>query len=64
MHYNPYSIWKLTLAQRIGPAIRLTIAADNVFNYKPDYYYLNAPLTDGITLQVGMSIDVEKLFEK
>ena len=64
IHYNPYSIWKLTLAQRIGPAIRLTIAADNVFNYKPDYYYLNAPLTDGITLQVGMSIDVEKLFEK
>ena len=64
IHYNPYSIWKLTLAQRIGSAIRFTIAADNVFNYKPDYYYLNAPLTDGITLQVGMSIDIEKLFEK
>ena len=64
IHYNPYSIWKLSLAQRIGPAIRFTIAAENVFNYKPDYYYLNAPLTDGISLQVGMSIDVEKLFEK
>ncbi len=64
IHYSPYSIWKLSLAQRIGSAIKLTIAADNVFNYKPDYYYLNAPLTDGITLQVGMSIDIEKLFEK
>lgn len=64
IHYNPYTIWKLSLAQRIGPAIRLTFAADNIFNYKPDYYYLNAPLTDGITLQVGMSIDVEKLFDK
>jgi len=64
IHYNSYTIWKLSLAQRIGQAIRLTIAADNVFNYTPDYYYLNAPLTDGITLQVGMSIDIEKLFEK
>ena len=62
VHYNPYTLWKLSLAQRIGPAVKLTLAADNVFNYRPDYYYLNAPLTDGIVLQVGLSIDVEKLF--
>jgi len=61
IHYNPYSMWKLSLAQRLGPAVKLTIAADNLFNYKPDYYYLNAPLTDGFTLQVGVSIDIDKL---
>jgi outer membrane receptor for ferrienterochelin and colicins len=38
------------------------LALDNLFNYKPDYYYLNAPLTDGIRLQVGASIDVDALF--
>ncbi len=63
IHYAPYTLWKLSAVQRIGEAFRLTIAVDNVFNYRPDYYYLNAPLTDGIKLQVGMSMDVEKLFK-
>lgn len=60
IHYNPYTLWKLTLIQRIGQAVRLTVAADNVFDYRPDYYYMNAPLTDGISLQVGLSIDIER----
>lgn len=60
IHYNPYTLWKLSVAQRIGSAIKLTLAADNLFDYKPDYYYLNSPLTDGITLQIGLSIDIDK----
>ena len=34
--------------------IKLTVALDNLFNYKPKYYYLNAPLTDGINLKGGI----------
>ena len=62
IHYDPYSVWKLSCMQQIGKAVRITLALDNLFNYKPDYYYLNAPLTDGIRLQVGASIDVDGLF--
>ncbi len=64
IHYNPYTLWKLSLSQRFGSAFKVTIAVDNLFNYKPDYYYLNAPLTDGIKLQIGASIDIEKLFNQ
>ena len=63
IHYAPYSVWKLSAVQRIGSAVRLTVAVDNLFDYKPEYYYLNAPLTDGIALQVGMSVDIDKLFD-
>lgn len=61
VHYEPYTLWKLSLAQRLGSAVKVTLAIDNLFDYTPDYYYLNAPLTDGATLQVGLSIDIDKL---
>ena len=61
--YPAYTIWKLSLVQRFGPAVKVTAALDNLFSIiAPQYYYLNCPLTDGIALQVGLSVDVDKLF--
>lgn len=60
--YPAYTIWKLSQVLRFGPAVKVTAALDNLFNYRPQYYYLNCPLTDGIALQVGLSVDVDKLF--
>ena len=60
--YPAYTIWKLSVVQRFGKAIKVNAALDNLFGYKPKYYYLNSPLTDGVTFQVGMSIDIDKLF--
>lgn len=60
--YPAYTIWKLSLVQRIGKAITLTTALDNLLNYRPKHYYLNCPLTDGTTLQVGLRVDIDKLF--
>ncbi len=57
--YPAYSLWKLITSHQIKEAVRLTFTVDNLFNYKPDYYYLNAPITDGINLQMGISIDLD-----
>lgn len=57
VRYPAYTIWKLSTTHRLGRAVRLTLALDNLFNYRPQYYYLNAPVTDGINLQTGLSID-------
>ena len=59
--YPAYTLWKLSLTQRVGKAVSITTALDNLFNYRPKHYYLNAPLTDGITFQVGVSVDINKL---
>ncbi|MBQ9363609.1 MAG: TonB-dependent receptor [Bacteroidaceae bacterium] len=56
VNYPAYTLWKLSTVQRIGKAVKVTLALDNLFNYKPRYYYLNSPVTDGINLQAGISV--------
>lgn len=62
VEYPAYTIWKLSVVQRVGKAVKVNAALDNLFGYKPKYYYLNSPITDGINLQIGMSIDIDKIF--
>lgn len=62
VEYPAFTIWKLSVVQRVGNAVKVTAALDNVFGYKPKYYYLNSPITDGVNFQIGMSIDIDKLF--
>lgn len=54
--YPAYTLWKLSVSQKFFDKIRLTMALDNLFNYRPKYYYLNAPLTDGINLLIGAGV--------
>ena len=60
--YPAYSLWKMQVVGRINNWMRLTLTVDNIFNYRPEYYYYNAPLTQGINLMGGVSFDVDKLF--
>lgn len=59
--YPAYTIWKILLSNHLGKAFKLTFTVDNILDYKPKYYYLNAPLTDGANFMVGLSVDVDKL---
>lgn len=62
--YPGYTIWKLSLTQRVWRGIALTAAVDNLLNYRPDYYYSNSPSTTGTTFSVGLSLDIERMFRK
>lgn len=62
--YPAYTMWKLTLSQRIWRGISVNMAVDNLFNYIPSYYYNNSPSTTGTTFSAGVSLDVEQLFGK
>jgi outer membrane receptor for ferrienterochelin and colicins len=57
--YPAYSLWKLIIAQRLWNKARLSVTIDNLINYKPEYYYLNAPVTDGTNLMIGLAIDLD-----
>lgn len=63
VHYPGYAIWKLSLTQRIWKGIRLIAAVDNLFNYKPSYYYNNSPSTTGTTFSMSLSMDIDKMFK-
>lgn len=62
--YPGYTIWKLSFAQRVWKGINITLAVDNLFNYRPDYYYSNSPSTTGTTFLVGLSLDIEQMYKK
>lgn len=61
VHYPAYTLWKVLVSNRLGKACKLNLSVDNIFNYKPKYYYLNCPLTDGANFMVGLSIDIDKI---
>ncbi len=56
VRYPAYTLWKLSATASFRNHIKLTLAVDNLFNYKPKYYYLNAPLTDGANFMAGLSV--------
>lgn len=57
VHYPAYSLWKLSLVQTFYQKARFSLSVDNLFNYTPRYYYMNAPITDGTNFMVGLSVD-------
>ena len=61
--YPEYQIWKLTAMGRLNRGVRLTMTVDNIFNYKPSYYYINSPTTTGAILSCGLSVDIDKLIK-
>ena len=58
VHYPAYSLWKLSLVQTFCQKVKLSLALDNIFNYKPRYYYMNAPVTDGTNFMVGVGVEL------
>lgn len=62
--YPAYTIWKLTVSQDIWKGIHINVIIDNLFNYRPEYYYNCTPSTTGTSVAVGMSVDIEQMFKK
>lgn len=61
--YPAYQLWKLTLTGRLLKGMNLTLTVDNLFNYVPDYYYNNSPVTRGTTFSCGLSVDLDKIIK-
>lgn len=58
VHHPAYTLWKLSIMNHFTDNFHLTLTLDNLFNYKPDYYYYNTPMTTGTTVQIGLNIDL------
>lgn len=62
--YPSYMICKLNIIQKVWKGVNVILTADNLFNYIPKYYYNNSPVTDGITLSAGLSLDISEICGK
>lgn len=64
VRYPGYSLWRLQAGVRFHEGATLTATVDNLFNYRPDYYYYNAPVTTGTNFLIGLSLDIDRLCSK
>lgn len=62
--YPAYTTWKLVASQQIRKPFTLTVTVDNLFNYHPSYRYYNSPMTDGVSLAAGLSVNLEQIWKK
>lgn len=62
MTYPGYALWKIIFSQDIFKGIRLSATVDNLFNYRPSYYYANSAMTDGTTFHIGLSLDLQNIY--
>lgn len=58
--YPAYMLWKLSACEYFGDVFKLTFAVDNLLNYRPRHYYMNAPVTDGANLMIGFALSLSK----
>ncbi len=63
VHNPAYTIWRLQLQNRLGEGVRMNVAVDNIFNYAPSVYYFNSPVTLGVNLMAGISVDIEQFLD-
>ena len=62
IHYPGYQMWRVTVSQRFFRAYLLQASVDNLFNYKPEYYSSNSPISPGTTFTVGLSVNIDEIF--
>ena len=56
-----YTIWKLMLQHHVWHGVTVITAIDNLFNYKPKFYYYSSPLTTGTSFSIGLSVDIDRI---
>ena len=62
--YEAYTIWKMNVVATLPYGIKANIGVNNIFNYKPKVVTYNAGITRGTTVFAGISISLDKMFEK
>lgn len=63
VRYPGYQTWKLVVTQRLFKAYSLQATVDNLFNYKPEFYAANSPISPGTTFLVGVSVQLDEIFK-
>ncbi|MDE7403072.1 MAG: TonB-dependent receptor, partial [Muribaculaceae bacterium] len=56
-----YSIWKLTFRQEFYKGISLNLAIENLFDYRPKFYYWNSAITTGIGFSAGLTLEIDRI---
>ncbi len=62
VHFDAYSLWRLTVTQQFGKRITLTAGVDNLFDYKAAVVNFNTSMSPGRRFFVSFTVPVEEWF--
>ncbi len=57
-HVAAYSLWNFAITQYFYDAFRITVGADNLFNYKASIVNFNTSTTPGRRFYIGMNLNI------
>lgn len=63
VHYPGYQTWRIVVTQSLLRAYTLQATMDNIFNYRPKFYAGNSPISPGTTFMVGLSVNLDEIFQ-
>lgn len=63
-HYDPYSLWKVSISQSFHNGISIVLGVDNVFDYKAPIVNFNSSLSPGRRGYISMNIKLDKLYRE
>jgi outer membrane receptor for ferrienterochelin and colicins len=64
VHYDEYSIIKLSVSQRFYNSVNLVICVDNLFDYTADMVTFNTSITPGRRYFISLNVAIEKLYKQ
>jgi len=64
VHYDGYSIWRLSVSQRFYNSANLVLGVDNLFDYSADMVTFNTSITPGRRYFISLNIEIEKLYKQ
>ena len=59
-HYEPYSIWRLSVHQEFNKKVNLTLGINNLFDYTPIMYTFNTSVTSGRNFFIGIKLNIDQ----
>ena len=61
VHYDPYSIWRMSVNQKFFNGVDLTLGVDNIFDYTADIVSFNTSMSPGRKVFVSLKINIDRL---
>jgi outer membrane receptor for ferrienterochelin and colicins len=63
VHFDAYSIWRLSVSQHFYNGLHLVVGVDNLFDYTADVVSFNTSMSPGRRFFISLNLDFEELIK-
>jgi outer membrane receptor for ferrienterochelin and colicins len=64
VHFDPYSIWRLSVSQSFWGGVKLVLGVNNLFNYKAKVVSFNTSVSPGRRFFISLNVQPDRFIKK